>query len=241
MLAGATKREVGTGAGVAENLDPAGKLPERQFSLNIAYNKSNIIPGLDILAKFEYLQLNEYIGSPALKLWPNGAFNNAFPEGLIGNPGHFERRTQLGFSASYSNIQNHKIRVGFGHTIEDLYETQETKNFRFVTTASGVGIVPLGQIVDASNDPDLVYLLPHKRNLSYVFAQDEWIVAKDWALTAGVRHDRYSDFGGTTNPRFALVWDAAYHFVVKCIHGRAFRAPSFSEQYNANSPGASRS
>lgn len=236
MLAGISKREVGTGAGVAENLDPAGILPEKQYSLNIAYNKSNIIPGLDILAKFEYLQLNEYIGNPALKLWPNGAFNNTFPDGLIGNPGHSERRTQLGFTASYSNIQNHKIRIGLGHTIEDLYETRETKNFRFVTTASGVGIAPLGRIVDASNDPDLVYLLPHKRNLSYIFAQDEWIVAKDWALTAGVRHDRYSDFGGTTNPRFALVWDAAYNVVVKFIHGRAFRAPSFSEQYNANSP-----
>jgi iron complex outermembrane receptor protein len=28
-------------------------------------------------------------------------------------------------------------------------------------------------------------------------------------LTAGVRHDQYSDFGGTTNPRMALVWTPA--------------------------------
>ncbi len=77
---------------------------------------------------------------------------------------------------------------------------------------------------------------PHKRHLSYVFAQDEWSIAKDWMLTAGVRHDRYSDFGNTTNPRLALVWDAAYNVIVKAMHGRAFRAPSFGEQYNINNP-----
>ncbi len=87
-----------------------------------------------------------------------------------------------------------------------------------------------------TGNPALIYMLPHKRNLSYVFAQDEWNFAKDWTLTAGVRHDRYSDFGGTTNPRLALVWDAAYNIVVKAMHGTAFRAPSFAELYSINNP-----
>lgn len=59
-------------------------------------------------------------------------------------------------------------------------------------------------------------------------------MAPDWTLTAGVRHDRYSDFGDTTNPRLALVWEAAYNVTAKLMHGRAFRAPSFSEQYTIN-------
>jgi len=79
-------------------------------------------------------------------------------------------------------------------------------------------------------------LLPHKRNVAFVFAQDEWNFTQDWTLTAGVRHDRYSDFGGTTNPRLALVWDASYNLVVKAMHGTAFRAPSFTEQYAINNP-----
>jgi outer membrane receptor for ferrienterochelin and colicins len=66
--------------------------------------------------------------------------------------------------------------------------------------------------------------------------QDEWTLARDWTLTAGVRYDDYSDFGGTTNPRVALVWDAAYNVIVKAMHGRAFRAPSFTEQYTLNNP-----
>jgi outer membrane receptor for ferrienterochelin and colicins len=41
--------------------------------------------------------------------------------------------------------------------------------------------------------------------LRYAYGQDEWRAAQDWTLTAGLRHDHYSDFGSTTNPRLALV------------------------------------
>ena len=71
---------------------------------------------------------------------------------------------------------------------------------------------------------------------SYVYVQDEWSIAPDWQLTAGLRHDQYSDFGGTTNPRLALVWDTSLDFTTKFLFGRAFRAPSFSELYSVNNP-----
>jgi iron complex outermembrane receptor protein len=121
--------------------------------------------------------------------------------------------------------------------VEDLYEAVESKNFNFVSIP-GVGPVfmPLPGMVDATGNPALIYLEPHKRHVSYVYAQDEWKISKDWALTAGVRHDQYSDFGSTTNPRLALVWDAAYNVIVKAMHGEAFRAPSFQELYNMNNP-----
>src|SRR5207237_2069032 len=94
--------------------------------------------------------------------------------------------------------------------------------------------IPLGSIVDVSSTAP--FLLPHDRKVSYAFAQDEWTVAKDWTLTAGVRHDEYSDFGGTTNPRLALVWEAAYNVTAKLLYGTAFRAPSFTELYVINNP-----
>ncbi|MES2152145.1 MAG: TonB-dependent receptor [Pseudomonadota bacterium] len=43
-------------------------------------------------------------------------------------------------------------------------------------------------------------------------------------------------FGATTNPRVALVWDARYNLVLKALHGQAFRAPAFVEQYSVNNP-----
>jgi iron complex outermembrane receptor protein len=89
-------------------------------------------------------------------------------------------------------------------------------------------------VVDFSDtDP---FLRPQRRKVDYLYVQDEWGFAKDWALTAGLRHDRYSDFGGTTNPRLALVWDAALDLTAKLLYGRAFRAPSFSESYGITNP-----
>lgn len=49
-----------------------------------------------------------------------------------------------------------------------------------------------------------------------------------------MRHDRYSDFGPTTNPRLALVWDTTQDLTTKLLYGQAFRAPSFNEQYGIN-------
>jgi len=53
-------------------------------------------------------------------------------------------------------------------------------------------------------------------------------------LTAGVRHDNYSEFGGTTNPRAGLVWGFLENADLKLLYGRAFRAPDFAELYTDN-------
>ncbi|CAK0780863.1 hypothetical protein CCP3SC15_810013 [Gammaproteobacteria bacterium] len=91
---------------------------------------------------------------------------------------------------------------------------------------------PDGSVIDYYDIQS--HLLPHQRRVDYLYAQDEWNLARDWTLTAGVRHDRYSDFGSTTNPRLALVWDATLNLTAKLLFGQAFRAPSFTEQYGIN-------
>ena len=231
------QREVGIGAGLAESLDPGGRVPENRLYLDLTYQNANWAPNWDLSAVLGYYDIKEKAGDPAFMLFPAGAFGGAFPNGVIGNPGHSERHSHGSISAFYSGFEQHRLRLGSGFRIEDLYETSEAKNFKIVVIP-GIGPVPVplpDGMVDVSGTPD-VYLTPHKRNLAYVFAQDEWTIAKDWTLTAGVRHDRYSDFGHTTNPRLALVWDAAYNVVIKAMHGRAFRAPSFAEQFNINNP-----
>ncbi|MBI3283390.1 MAG: TonB-dependent receptor [Burkholderiales bacterium] len=231
------QRKIGTGAGIAESLDPRGRLPESRLYLDLTYQKSNWLRNWDLAATLGYIDIQEKVGDPAFSLFPAGAFGGAYPNGVIGNPGHSERQTHASVSAFYTAFQDHRIRMGLGVRQYDLYKTEEFKNFSFVVLP-GVGpvLLPLPGVVDASGNPAAVYMQPHKRHLSYLFAQDEWSLAQDWKLTAGVRHDNYSDFGGTTNPRLALVWDAAYNLVVKLMHGRAFRAPSFTEQYTLNNP-----
>jgi len=83
-----------------------------------------------------------------------------------------------------------------------------------------------------------IYISDANRTVWYGLIQDEWSLARDWTLTAGVRYDHYSDFGSTTNPRAALVWEARYDLTCKLLYGQAFRAPSFAELYIKNNTNA---
>ncbi|HET9707744.1 MAG TPA: TonB-dependent receptor [Gemmatimonadales bacterium] len=61
-----------------------------------------------------------------------------------------------------------------------------------------------------------------------LFAQDEWSLAPHLQLSAGLRHDYYDTFGGTTNPRVAVVYARGWS-TFKLLYGRAFRAPNAYE------------
>ena len=69
-----------------------------------------------------------------------------------------------------------------------------------------------------------------------LFAQDEWRIKKDLILNAGLRHDNYSEWGGSTNPRLALIWLMNRETTMKLLYGSAFRAPSPYELYYTPSP-----
>lgn len=226
--AGYQERELGSGAGLAEALDPNSRIPGSRLYLDLTYQHPTVAPNWDVSAVVGYYDVKDKPADPTYVLFPPGAFGGAFPIGFIGNPGHYERHSHASFSAFYTGFDQHQLRLGTGYRVEDLYRTLETKNFACAACTPT-------NLVDVSGTSE-VFLAPHQRELTYVFAQDEWSIAKDWALTAGVRYDHYSDFGDTTNPRLALVWDAAYNLVIKALHGRAFRAPSFAELYNINNP-----
>ena len=64
-----------------------------------------------------------------------------------------------------------------------------------------------------------------------LYLQDEFEILKNLKLNAGVRYDYYSTFGGTINPRLALVYFPFEKTVLKLIYGQAFRAPNAYELY----------
>lgn len=80
--------------------------------------------------------------------------------------------------------------------------------------------------------PYVVYL-DDRRSSSRggVYAQDEISLIPGLLLNAGVRHDRYSTVGGTTNPRLGLIWNPQETSTFKLLYGTAFRAPNAFEQY----------
>lgn len=62
-----------------------------------------------------------------------------------------------------------------------------------------------------------------------LFMQDQFVPSKRLLLNAGVRYDHYGSFGGSTNPRLALIYTPVDRTTLKFLVGRAFRAPSIQE------------
>lgn len=220
------RRDLGTGAGIAQALDPQGRIDSDRINADVTYDKQGFSDNWDVSAQLSYFDANVKSDST---LFPPGAFNNAFPNGMVGNPDVYERQARLSAAGVYTGIARHRIRLGAGFNNGELYKVRESKNF-------DTNFNPIGPVIDVSNYPSLVFSRPHSRQVLHALAQDEWSFARDWNLTAGMRYDHYSDFGSTTNPRLALVWQTRYNLTTKLLYGRAFRAPAFAELYNINNP-----
>ncbi|HEY0845125.1 MAG TPA: TonB-dependent receptor, partial [Noviherbaspirillum sp.] len=233
MRAGYKLRDdVGTGAGIASALDPVGKEKTERLMTDISWIDPQFARNWGLGVTASYMQYKQRMPT-YLQLLPPGAAlpTGTFPNGMIAAPETSERQFRLSAFATYSGFAGHNIRLGIGHDDLNMYETAEHRNFNY--TPGGVPI-PAASVIDYSATSP--FILPQRRRLNYLFAQDEWKFATDWALTAGVRRDQYSDSGNTTNPRAALVWDAALDVTAKLMYGRAFRAPAFAELYGINNP-----
>jgi len=222
--------EGGTGSGVNSALDPDSSMLSKRSTTELAWTDAALGPdwGAGLSLSHSYYTEQTPRG---LVLFPAGTRigPNFFAQGMIGGPNRWERQLHASAFVSYSGWQKHALRLGVGADRLELYASRTYKNF--LLNAAGVPI-PTGPVIDYSEiQPHIPAVGRHNR---FIYLQDEWRFAPDWTLTAGLRHDRYSDFGGTTNPRLALVWDLAYNLTAKLLYGRAFRAPSFNEQFATN-------
>ncbi len=214
--------EAGNGQGGAQVLDPAGKDKSEIYLFDIQNEKHDVLPGWDIDSRLSYEVKNfdaHFVLYPPV---------GAFVDGVIGDPGITQRKGTLAINADYSEFAGHRLLVGLGSKWV-LVDPHETKNFN-------TGGAP-GVLVDVTGS-SFAFETRQSRTVNHLLLQDEWSVNDDWALTAGVRYDDYSDFGGTTNPRVAIVWKGRPKLTTKLLYGRAFRAPSFSELYFKNNPAA---
>ena len=82
---------------------------------------------------------------------------------------------------------------------------------------------------DLLNPPDVFAAEPNSSLIVALYAQDELAITSRLTFNAGLRYDHYSTFGGTTNPRLALIYRPASKTTLKLLYGRAFRAPDVYE------------
>jgi iron complex outermembrane receptor protein len=231
------RRNVENGAGVSQALDPHNREGSERWNADLTYRDVDMLENWDVTVQASYLDTSQTVRQD-LRLFPPGAFGqdesgeDLFPEGVIGNPEVWERHYRINASGLYSGIARHRLRIGAGYRLADVYKTKEEKNFSLDDTGLPI---PLGRKVDVT-DTSLEFLGERDRKNAFAFVQDVWSFANDWALTAGVRVDHYTDVGTTTNPRLALVWSTTHNLTTKLLYGEAFRAPSFAELHTKNNP-----
>lgn len=239
--------DLGVGPGLAMALDPTGRGDVNNYLAYLS-NETNYTDNW--LLKFDISYMNVETTSsqtlfPAGTILPIGTDGNInpfstnlalFPDGFIGNPEIYEQHSRIDISAFYTGIDNHRIRIGSGIAFIKLH-AKETKNFGpGVIDGTVSPLLPIdGTLTDVTDTP-YIYIGDEDRNVKYLSLQDEWSMAPDWDVIAGVRYDDYSDFGDTINPRIALIWQTRYNLTSKFLFGQAFRPPSFQELFNKNNP-----
>jgi iron complex outermembrane receptor protein len=163
-----------------------------------------------------------------------------FTEGYRGNPEFYEQHARAEAVLTWNGLEKHSLRFATGVTSQEE-SGRESKNFGpgvldLGSRLCGPGICTVdGRLTDVSGTPN-AFIEDQDRDVLYASLQDQWQIANDWNLTAGLRYDDYSDFGSTVNPRVALVWDMHTDLTAKLLYGRAFRAPSFADLFIINNP-----
>lgn len=214
-----------TGAG---NLDPLTQASDSRYNLDLFYNNENYTRNWGLNAELRHLHLKYSSGDGFQEFPPGTDLNGIYPDGIINQMRSAERRWESEVSGTYKGFDNHTIRLGAGHTWQDLYSVEQYVNSDSIV--AGITLPPGGPLVNLTDTP--YAFAPEKtRRINHVFLQDIWQIHDLWELTMGFRYDNYSDFGNTLNPRLALVWQSTPKLTTKFIYGEAFRAPSYQELF----------
>ena len=229
------RRNVETGVGGAQALDPDAQLEYDRFNADLTYHDPQFTDHWDVTVQASFLDTG-WETETKLTLFPPGSRSGnppfpVLPEGFIGKTGTTEHHVRFNLSGIYSGYDSHVIHIGAGVHHADLREVTDIRNIDLTTG------LPLqrGQRIDYSDTPFAFQPEDNRTNL-HAFLQDTWAFTEILELTTGLRYDHYSDFGSTVNPRLALVSQVLPQLTTKLLYGRAFRAPSFLELYSVNNP-----
>ncbi len=151
-----------------------------------------------------------------------------FPDGVFFEATTTNRRLGAEIQADYVFSDNNIFTVGFSYEWEKQASIDLNSNFNPLNSAS------IGSVQNVSNIGN--WIRRAYRQVWSIYMQNKWDITDDLGLTIGVRHDQYSDFAGTTNPRLGLVWHFMENATLKLLYGQAFRSPAFNELYLINNP-----
>ncbi len=153
-----------------------------------------------------------------------GSFGGRFPYGETSDFLVQERHPRAEVSVFYSGFTNHTLHFGSGYHKKNLYKMEQIL-IEGINPYTSQPVMP-GEPAVLTDSPYSTMPTGQREN-SWLYVQDSWEFADDWQLTAGIRHDHFSDFESATNPRLSLVWQAKNDLTVKLLYGKAFDASPY--------------
>ena len=211
--------------GVGDALNDDSMLKDTYIYFELIY-KLALGEKLEITPKVYY---DQYNFDPLFERRPDGLVNalGTYPDGIQGQL-QFKQRT-IGFEnqLNYKMFEGNELTFGFQY---EWMHQGDIKSAEF--TFNPITNAPLPSPQDFSDT--LPFTRRATRQIWALYLQDEWNITDDIDLTVGVRHDQFTRFGGTTNPRFGLIWRFIEDAHLKLLFATAFRAPNFQELFLTN-------
>ncbi len=91
--------------------------------------------------------------------------------------------------------------------------------------------------VDINGTQSPASLPVRDRKIDAVYSELQVPIVKALDAQFAVRHDRYDDFGSTTNPKVALRWAPDANMIFRSSYSKGFHAPDFDALYGGDTVG----
>ncbi|HUG54740.1 MAG TPA: TonB-dependent receptor, partial [Vicinamibacteria bacterium] len=214
------KKETGGAyVGLLDTLGRQNRLDNRQASVDVEYR-----PALrtgDLRARVGYFEsrateIFEFL-PPGYTTFVGGQ-RQFLPNGALYQRDLGSRRLGGQVVLERPLAARHSLTAGASLERRSTFDLQLRSNYDFVRQQPLPGFIPVPELV-----PDA------ERSLLALFAQDAWNPTPRLGITAGLRLDRYDDFGSHLQPRLAAALRPSRHLTLKASYGRAVRPPSFVE------------
>lgn len=147
-------------------------------------------------------------------------------ENFVGGPYLTSKTSKVSLDLTYSLSKSNLFSFGGAFEAAEITDAYTSTSHNLFTLEG------YSEIVKLTGDESFNAL--KNRTITSFYLQDQIKLNQNLELTAGVRVDKYNDFGSSTNPRLALVWRPSNGHSVKFMYGSAFRAPNFLELYDRN-------
>lgn len=162
-------------------------------------------------------------------------FNNNSFEKLGLNVFYKEKQEFVNLDFHYK-LDNHNFLLG-------LYLRDSKKDKMSQELLINPSILPFlasspefNQLFSAPPSDNDIMFSDIKRENRAIYLQDIYKLNDKFSLTLGIRSDKYSDIDNSFVPKVAGVYEIDRENILKAQFAKAFRPPSFFEQYDFSSP-----